>query len=92
MPAISKSSAGVGAPSASDSAVSLSAAQMAYMLEGIDWKNPQLTWRPQSDIAAELAIARANASEDSALIAQQKLRIAKRERQIYGKDRNVRLS
>ncbi|WP_141384467.1 IS66 family insertion sequence element accessory protein TnpB [Nitrobacter winogradskyi] len=35
-------------PSATDSAVSISAAQMAYMLEGIDWRNPQLTWRPQS--------------------------------------------
>jgi transposase len=29
-------------------AISISAAQMAYMLEGIDWRNPQLTWRPQS--------------------------------------------
>ena len=36
------------------------------------------------DIAAELAVAHAKASEDSALIAQQKLRIAKLERQIYG--------
>ena len=27
-------------------AVSISAAQLAYMLEGIDWRNPQLTWRP----------------------------------------------
>jgi len=35
-------------PSASDGAVSISAAQMAYMLEGIDWRNPQLTWRPKS--------------------------------------------
>src|SRR5487761_2129660 len=35
-------------PSASGGAVSISAAQMAYMLEGIDWRNPQLTWRPQS--------------------------------------------
>ena len=34
-------------PSASAGAVSISAAQMAYMLEGIDWRNPQLTWRPQ---------------------------------------------
>ena len=33
-------------PSASGGAVSISAAQMAYMLEGIDWRNPQLTWRP----------------------------------------------
>jgi transposase len=29
-------------PSASDGAVSISAAQMAYMLEGIDWRNPRL--------------------------------------------------
>lgn len=35
-------------PSASDGAVSISAAQMAYMLEGIDRRNPQLSWRPQS--------------------------------------------
>ena len=35
-------------PSASDGAVSISASQMAYMLEGIDWRNPQLTWRPKS--------------------------------------------
>src|SRR5579872_1087960 len=34
--------------------------------------------------AAELAVARARASEDLALIAHQKLRIAKLERQIYG--------
>jgi transposase len=43
------------------------------------------------EIAAELAVARAKASEDSALIAQQKLRIAKLERQIYGQ-RSERLS
>jgi transposase len=35
-------------PSASAGAVSISTAQMAYMLEGIDWRNPQLTWRPKS--------------------------------------------
>jgi transposase len=35
-------------PSASAGAVSISVAQMAYMLEGIDWRNPQLTGRPQS--------------------------------------------
>jgi transposase len=35
-------------PSATEGAVSISAAQMAYMLEGIDWRNPQLTWRPKS--------------------------------------------
>ena len=35
-------------PAATEGAVSISAAQMAYMLEGIDWRNPQLTWRPRS--------------------------------------------
>ena len=35
-------------PSAKEGVVSISPAQMAYMLEGIDWRNPQLTWRPKS--------------------------------------------
>lgn len=45
------------------------------------------------EIAAELAIARARASEDKALIAHQQLRIAKLERQIYGQrsERSSRL-
>src|ERR1700759_4351293 len=45
------------------------------------------------ETAAELAIVRAKASEDCALIAQQKLRIAKLERQIYGQrsERSSRL-
>jgi transposase len=45
------------------------------------------------EVAAELAVARAKASEDMALIAQQKLRIAKLERQVYGQrsERSVRL-
>ena len=45
------------------------------------------------EVAAELAVARAKASEDRALIAQQKLRIAKLERQIYGQrsERSSRL-
>src|ERR1700723_3703110 len=45
------------------------------------------------DIAAELAVALAKASEDSALIAQQKLEIAKLQRQIYGQrsERSSRL-
>ena len=42
------------------------------------------------EAAAELAIARAKASEDLALIAQQKLRIAKLERHSTGNDRNDR--
>src|SRR5450432_66591 len=45
------------------------------------------------DIAAELAVAVAKASEDSALIAQQKLQIAKLQRQIHGQrsERSSRL-
>jgi transposase len=34
-------------PSTTAGVLSISAAQMAYMLEGIDWRNPQLTWRPE---------------------------------------------
>ena len=29
-------------------AVALSAAQLGYMLEGIDWRHPQQTWRPSA--------------------------------------------
>jgi transposase len=45
------------------------------------------------EAAAELAVAQAKASEDLALIAQQKLRIAKLERQVYGQrsERSARL-
>jgi len=45
------------------------------------------------EVTAELAVARAKASEDMALIAQQKLRIAKLERQVYGQrsERSARL-
>ena len=45
------------------------------------------------EVAAELAVARAKASEDMALIAAQKLRIAKLERQVYGQrsERSARL-
>jgi len=28
--------------------VALTAGQMSYLLEGIDWRNPQATWRPQA--------------------------------------------
>ena len=45
------------------------------------------------EVTAELAVARAKASEDVVLIAQQKLRIAKLERQVYGQrsERSARL-
>ena len=33
-------------PSPADGVVAISSAQLAYMLDGIDWRNPQSTWRP----------------------------------------------
>ena len=33
---------------AASGVVSISASQLAYMLDGIDWRNPQQTWRPRS--------------------------------------------
>jgi transposase len=35
-------------PSASDGVVAITAAQLGYLLEGIDWRMPQHTWRPQA--------------------------------------------
>jgi transposase len=35
-------------PSAAEGVVSVSPAQMAYLLEGIDWRMPQKTWRPEA--------------------------------------------
>ena len=35
-------------PSAKDGLVSLSSAQLACLLDGIDWRNPQYSWRPAS--------------------------------------------
>ena len=32
--------------SPADGTVSISTAQLGYLLEGIDWRNPQQTWRP----------------------------------------------
>ena len=34
-------------PSPTDGCVSISGPQLAYMLDGIDWRNPQRTWRPE---------------------------------------------
>jgi transposase len=33
-------------PSVGRGAVALRSGQLGYMLEGIDWRNPQHTWRP----------------------------------------------
>ena len=34
-------------PSPADGVVPITAAQLGYMLEGIDWRHPQRTWRPE---------------------------------------------
>ena len=31
-----------------DGAVAVSAAQLGYLLDGIDWRNPRHTWRPSA--------------------------------------------
>ena len=35
-------------PSIADGVVTISTAQMAYLLDGIDWRMPQATWRPRA--------------------------------------------
>ena len=35
-------------PSPSDGTVTITPAQLGYLLEGIDWRMPQHTWRPQA--------------------------------------------
>jgi transposase len=35
-------------PALADCAVSISQAQMSYLLSGIDWRNPRESWRPTS--------------------------------------------
>jgi len=35
-------------PSPADGIVAITASQLAYMLDGIDWRNPQHTWRPRA--------------------------------------------
>ncbi|ARO32533.1 IS66 family insertion sequence transposase protein (plasmid) [Rhizobium sp. NXC14] len=46
--ACSRRSWNVGASSAADATVVITPAQLAYLLEGIDWRMPQKTWRPTS--------------------------------------------
>jgi len=35
-------------PQTTGGVVALTTGQMSYLLEGIDWRNPQATWRPQA--------------------------------------------
>ena len=34
-------------PSPADGVVAITPAQLGYLLEGIDWRHPQRTWRPE---------------------------------------------
>ncbi|HEY1430635.1 MAG TPA: IS66 family insertion sequence element accessory protein TnpB [Stellaceae bacterium] len=36
-----------GWPAPTDGILEISAAQLAYILDGIDWRNPVRTWRPE---------------------------------------------
>ncbi len=35
-------------PSPADTCVAIPASQLGYMLDGVDWRNPQRTWRPEA--------------------------------------------
>jgi transposase len=35
-------------PTPKDGAIAISSAQLGYMLEGIDWRHPRRTWRPEA--------------------------------------------
>ncbi|MGL4964866.1 MAG: IS66 family insertion sequence element accessory protein TnpB [Inquilinus sp.] len=35
-------------PSAAEGTVTITPAQLGYLLEGIDWRHPQRTWRPEA--------------------------------------------
>jgi len=35
-------------PSSADGSIVITPAQLGYLLEGIDWRHPQRTWRPQT--------------------------------------------
>jgi len=35
-------------PSPADGTIAITSAQLAYMLEGIDWRNPVRSWRPEA--------------------------------------------
>ena len=48
-------------PSAAGGAVSISAAQLGYLLEGIEWRNPVRTWRPSRTAASVSPITRPSA-------------------------------
>ena len=34
-------------PTPADGVIAITAAQLGYMLEGIDWRHPRRTWRPE---------------------------------------------
>jgi transposase len=46
-------------PSPADGVVTISPAQLGYLLEGIDWRMPQRTWRPQAAGCGSIFLRRA---------------------------------
>jgi len=40
-------------PQASEGTVTMTQAQLSMLLEGIDWRRPERTWRPQCRVAGE---------------------------------------
>lgn len=46
-----------------DGVVALTAAQMSYLLEAIDWRNPQHTWRPLRLLSVSKLLPRSGKAE-----------------------------
>jgi transposase len=44
-------------PSPADGVVAITPAQLGYLLEGIDWRMPQQTWRPQAAAIPKYGVA-----------------------------------
>src|SRR5213593_2046115 len=48
-------------PSVADGVVTISVAQLSYLLSGIDWRMPQATWRPQAGAVRDVVEIRCGA-------------------------------
>src|SRR3984893_13032305 len=55
-------------PSPADGTLAISAAQLAYMLDGIDWRNPRETWRPATAGRGSIFQESAGRIRDSLLV------------------------
>src|SRR5829696_443251 len=54
-------------PSLADGVITISVAQLSYLLSGIDWRMPQATWRPQASGQVHRQGATVAAAPSSAL-------------------------